>query len=115
MFRLRGEGNRLAKTGRRSVNCFNFIPDRFSSRLRSRWQKRMIRCFGVSTVFPRVPPAYPGSRLLVCVMLSIGVACFFSTYGHLAHSWTASLSYDLDSSTIVPQSLWVMSEYDPFD
>ena len=67
------------------------------------------------SVFPRVPPTYPGSRLLVCVMLSIGVAAFFSTYGHVAHRWTPSLSYDLDSSTIVPQSLWVMSEYDPFD
>jgi len=69
----------------------------------------------VSTVFPRVPPAYPGSRLLVCVMLSIGVAGFFLTYGHLAHRRTPSLSYELDTSTIVPQSLWVMSEYENFD
>src|SRR5215203_600357 len=115
MSSLWGEGNRFAKTARRSVNCFNFIPDRFSRRLRSRWQKRMIRCFGVSTVFPRVPPTYGGSRLLVCVMLSIGVAGFFLTYGHLAHRRTPSLSYELDTSTIVPQSLWVMSEYENFD
>jgi hypothetical protein len=45
-------------------------------------------------------------------MLSIGVAAFFSTYGHLAG--TPSLSSQLDSSTIVTPFL-VLSEYDPFD
>ena len=76
--------------------------------------KRVIGLW-VSTVFPRVPPSYRGSRLFVCVMLSLGVAAFFSTYGHI--TGTPSLSYQLDLpvSTIVPQSLEMLSEYDPFD
>jgi hypothetical protein len=45
-------------------------------------------------------------------MLSIGVAVFFSTYGHLAG--TPSLSSQLDPSTTVQQFL-VLTEHDPFD
>lgn len=66
-------------------------------------------------MFPRVPPAYRGSRLLVCVMLSIGVAAFFLSYGHLTGTPSLSYQVDLPDSTIVPQSLVMLAEYDPFD
>jgi len=45
----------------------------------------------------RVPASYCGSRLLMCVMLSIGVASFLIAYGHVAHPGMPALK----SATIV--------------
>ena len=66
-------------------------------------------------MFPRLPPSYRGSRLLVCLMLSIGVAAFFSTYGHVVGTPSLSYQRDLPDTSIVPQSLVTLAEYDPFD
>src|SRR4051812_15365928 len=59
-----------------------------------------MRCYEVSTVFPRLPPIYRGSRLLMCVMLSIGVAAFFLAYAHITHPGMPAFSQSLKSATI---------------
>ena len=57
----------------------------------------------VSTLrFPmRVPPSYCGSRILMCVMLSISVAAFFLIYDRVTHRGTPSVSDSLKPQTIV--------------
>ena len=53
----------------------------------------------------RRPPSYGGSRLLICLMLSIGVTVFFLAYDHIAHRGTPVLSNPLKSTTIVARPL----------
>ena len=57
----------------------------------------------VSTVCFRSPvtPSYCGSRLLMCLMLSIAVAAFFLAYDHIAHPGMPALSGSLKSATVV--------------
>ena len=62
----------------------------------------------------RVPPSYCGSRLLMCLMLSIGVAAFFLAYDHIAHPGMPALSDSLKSTTIVARPLAVPG-YSRFD
>ena len=53
--------------------------------------------------------------LAIVLMLSIGVAAFFSTYGHVVGTPSLSYQRDLPDTSIVPQSLVTLAEYDPFD
>jgi hypothetical protein len=57
----------------------------------------------VSTLrFPmRVPPSYCGSRILLCVVLSISVAAFFLIYDRVTLRGTPSVSDSLKPQTIV--------------
>jgi len=59
----------------------------------------------VSTLrFPmRVPPSYCGSRILLCVVLSISVAAFFLIYDRVTLRGTPSVSDSLKPQTIVAQ------------
>lgn len=54
-------------------------------------------------MFPRLPPIYRGSRLLMCVMLLIGVAAFFLAYDHIAHPGMPAFSGSIKTATIVPR------------
>jgi hypothetical protein len=49
----------------------------------------------------QVPPSYCGSRLVICLMLSIGVAAFFLIYDGVTHRGMPSVSDSLKSRTIV--------------
>jgi hypothetical protein len=53
----------------------------------------------------RQPPSYGGSRLLVCLMLSVCVTVFFFAYDLIAHHGTPVLSNSLNSATIVARPL----------
>ena len=48
-----------------------------------------------------VPPSYCGSRLLMCLMLSIVLAAFFLIYDRVTHREMPSLSDSLKPRTIV--------------
>ena len=65
--------------------------------------------YGVSTVRFRlhVPPTYCGSRLLMCLTLSIGVAAFFLIYDRMTHRGLPSLSGSPELRTVVARPIHI--------
>jgi len=111
-------GSSLFHRAYKTLETAQTRPSR-STRIRSRraiTRASAIRYHGVSAVRFRtqVSPTYCGSRLLTCLMLSIGVAAFFLIYDRMMHPGMASLLDSPEPRTVLARPIHI-SGYGTFN